>query len=159
MDLGSVLLRELIESRRSQENIVNMLLAERERLHTPTPHSSGGNGGRKLAADPQPFDGTSGKLEEFLSDLRLSFLADSHLDTPRKQIVFALSYMKGGSAHAWAINESKREELWATWAEFEETLRGRFEMGDRKVEAQDALHGLKQGSRPVEEYFDTFEAH
>jgi hypothetical protein len=81
-------------------------------------------GGRKPAADPQPFDSTSGKLEEFLSDLHLSFLADSHLNTPCKQIVFALSYMKGGSAHAWAVNESKREELWVTWADFEEALRG-----------------------------------
>jgi uncharacterized membrane protein YgcG len=98
-------------------------------------------------------------LEEFLSDLRLCFLADGRFNTTRKQIIYALSYMKGGSAHAWAVNESKREELWATWADFERALRGRFEMGYRMVEAQDVLHGLKQQGRPVEEYFDTFEAH
>jgi len=157
-EFGRAILQELIQSRRSQEQMVQRLLAEHEAAAT-RPAASGESGSKKLAADPNPFDGTSGKLEEFLSDLRLCFLADGRFNTARKQIIYALSYMKGGSACAWAVNESKREELWATWADFENALRDRFEMGDRRVEAQNVLHGLKQQGRPVEEYFDTFEAH
>ncbi|KJA15045.1 hypothetical protein HYPSUDRAFT_95796, partial [Hypholoma sublateritium FD-334 SS-4] len=112
---------------------------------------------------PQPFDGSSGKFEEFLSDLRLCFLADPiRFDTDRKRIIFALSYMKGGSAHAWAMNISDRyargEEIWVTWAQFEAALRGRFVMGDRKVEAQEKLRNLRQAGRPAEVFFDEFEA-
>jgi len=158
-EFGRAILQELIQSRRSQEQTVQRLLAEREIAATRPAAPGESLGSKKLAADPNPFDGTSGKLEEFLSDLRLCFLADGRFNTAQKQIIYALSYMKGGSAHAWAVNESKREELWATWADFERALRGRFEMGDRMVEAQDALHGLKQRGRPVEEYFDTFKAH
>lgn len=161
IEFGNAVLQELVQSRRSHERIVETLLAQQAHA---TPHSAGENGNKKLAADPQPFDGTSGKLEEFLSDLRLCFLADGvRFDTSHKRIIFALSYMKGGSAHAWAVNQSKslqeNGELWATWTDFEEALRGRFEMGDRKVEAQNVLHDLKQGGRPAEEYFDIFEAH
>ncbi len=159
-EFGRAVLQELAQAHRSHEQIVETLA---QQIHT-TPRDAGEGRGKKLAADPQPFDGTSGKLEEFLSDLRLCFLADSgRFDTPRKQIIYALSYMKGGSAHAWAVNQSKslqeNRELWATWTDFEKALRGRFEMGDRKVEAQDALHDLRQGGRPAEEYFDIFEAH
>jgi len=68
--------------------------------------------------------------------------------------------MKGGSAHAYKrVDESTREELWATWIDFEKALWGLFEIGDRKVQAQDALRNLKQEGHPVEEYFHTFEAH
>ena len=157
-EFGRAILQELIQSRHSQEQTVQRLLAECEAAAT-RPAASGESGSKKLAADLNPFNRTSGKLEGFLSDLRLCFLANGHFNTACKQIIYALSYMKGGSAHAWAVNESKREELWATWADFERALRGRFEMGDRMVETQDVLHGLKQQGQPVEEYFDTFEAH
>ena len=140
---GCAILQELIQSCHSQEQTVQRLLAEREAAAT-YPAASGESGSKKLAANPNPFNRTSGKLEEFLSDLRLCFLADGRFNTARKQIIYVLSYMKGGSAHAWVVNESKREELWATWADFERALRGRFKMGDRIVEAQDVLHGLKQ---------------
>ena len=155
---GHAILQELIQSRCSQEQTVQRLLAKCKAAATH-PAASGESGSKKLAADPNPFDGTSGKLEEFLSDLCLCFLADGHFNTVHKQIIYTLSYMKGGSAHAWVVNESKREELWAMWADFERVLRGRFKMGDRMVEAQDVLHELKQQGRPIEEYFDTFEVH
>ncbi|KJA12886.1 hypothetical protein HYPSUDRAFT_94432, partial [Hypholoma sublateritium FD-334 SS-4] len=112
---------------------------------------------------PQPFDGSSGKFREFLSDLRLCFLADPvQFDTNRKCIIFALSYMKGGSAHAWAMNISdhyaRGEEVWVTWMQFEVALRGRFVMVDRKVEAQEKLRSLQQSGHPAEVFFDKFEA-
>ncbi|KAF8156064.1 hypothetical protein B0H34DRAFT_635823, partial [Crassisporium funariophilum] len=54
---------------------------------------------------PQPFDGTTGKLEEFLSDLTLCFMADpDKFQLPHTKIIYALLYMKGGSAHPWATN-------------------------------------------------------
>jgi hypothetical protein len=76
-NFANALLQELIQSRHSSEQVITMLLTERNRPPAPTPRPTGENGGKKLAADPQPFDGSSGKLEEFLSDLRLCFLADN----------------------------------------------------------------------------------
>ena len=89
------------------------LLAQQEAAAT-CPAATGESGSKKLTADLNLFNGTSGKLEEFLSDPRLYFLADGHFNTAHKQIIYVLSYMKGGLAHAWAVNKLKREELWAT---------------------------------------------
>ena len=38
-----------------------------------------------------------------------------------------LSYMKGGSVHAWAVNEMSKEDVggYMTWEDFEKMLRGR----------------------------------
>ncbi|KIM37139.1 hypothetical protein M413DRAFT_36678, partial [Hebeloma cylindrosporum] len=112
---------------------------------------------------PQIYDGSPKKLEEFLSDLRLCFLADpKHFNTPLSKILFAFSFMKGGSAHPWAVNENRDEsaisQKYPTWQSFEAALRARFQMGNRKTEAQDALEYLHQRGRPAEEYFDDFEA-
>ena len=103
--------------------MVQRLLAEQEAAAT-CPAASGEHRSKKLATDLNPFDGTSGKLEEFLSNLCFCFLADGRFNTTHKQIIYVLFYMKGGSAHAWAVNESKREELWATWVDFERALQG-----------------------------------
>jgi len=153
---GDAVLQELMQSRRSQEQLMERLVTA---ITTARP---GEGGGKKLAADPQPYDGSPGKLDEFLSDLRLCFLADrKRFDTERSKILYALSYMKEGSAHAWTVNETKKEDVggYANWEEFEKTLRGRFQMGNKKVEAQNFLRKLYQKGRMVEEYFDEFEAY
>ena len=87
-EFGRAILQELIQSRCSQEQTMQKLLAERQATAThPTP--SGEHGSKKFTADSNPFDGTSGKLEELLSDLHC-FLADGRLNTAHKQIIYAL---------------------------------------------------------------------
>jgi len=156
-NFGFALFQQLVHSNQRHDQILAAFMEERLRTQTTTTESK-----KSLAADPQQFDGSMGKLNEFLSDLRLSFLADpNRFNTDHKRIIFALSYMKGGSAHPWAMNVSDRyakgETIWTSWKSFEEALRARFEMGDRKVEAQNVMQRLTQHGRPVEEFFDTFE--
>ncbi|KAF8154523.1 hypothetical protein B0H34DRAFT_676291 [Crassisporium funariophilum] len=117
--------QELVESRRLQTQLMEMMLGQFQATSAQTTAHSGtethSSGHKKLAADPQPFDGTTGKLEEFLSDLTLCFMADpDKFRLPHTKIIYALSYMKGGSAHPWATNVLKeKKDLWPTWEEFE----------------------------------------
>ena len=62
-EFGRAILRELIQSRRSQGQTVQRLLAERETAATHPVASGESLGSKKFAADPTPFDGTSGKLD------------------------------------------------------------------------------------------------
>ena len=157
--------QELVESRQVQTHLMELLMRQLQPATTMTAsypvEEPRNEGHKKLAADPQPFDGTAGKLEEIFSDLTLCFMADpDKFKLPRAKIVYALSYMKGGSAHSWATNILKeKKDLWPTWEEFEDTVWKRFEMGNQKVEAQNVMGGLRQGGRPVEEFFDAFETH
>jgi hypothetical protein len=56
-EFGRAILQELVQSHRSQEQTVQRLLAEREAAAI-RPAASGESGSKKLAADPNPFDGS-----------------------------------------------------------------------------------------------------
>ncbi|KZS92602.1 hypothetical protein SISNIDRAFT_387771, partial [Sistotremastrum niveocremeum HHB9708] len=53
-------------------------------------------------ATPEVFDGTTSKAQAFLAQLTLYFLAKhQELQNDAHKIIFALSYMKGGTAGPW----------------------------------------------------------
>ena len=59
------------------------------------------------AADPEPFDGNRDQTEEFVRAVRIAVTmqADTFADE-RMKILYALSFMRGGTAQVWAANET-----------------------------------------------------
>ena len=59
------------------------------------------------AADPEPFDGNRDQTEEFVRAVRIvvTMQADTFADE-RMRILYALSFMRGGTAQVWAANET-----------------------------------------------------
>ena len=58
------------------------------------------------AADPEPFDGNHDKAEEFVRAIRIAVTmqVDAFADE-RMKVLYALSFMCGGTAQVWAANE------------------------------------------------------
>ena len=59
------------------------------------------------AADPEPFDGNCDKTEEFVRAVQIAVTmqADAFADE-RMKVLYALSFMHGGTAQVWAVNET-----------------------------------------------------
>jgi len=115
-------------------------------------------------APPNVFDGTQSKTDSFLSQLCLYFTGkrgDFHSD--QDKIVFALSYMKGGTAGPWAAEVVKQyqgsaadEPLYEGWESFMTDLKAVFGDPDPAGTARFKMDQLKQGTHPVEEYIASF---
>ena len=59
------------------------------------------------AADPGPFDGNHDKTEEFVRAVQIvvTMQADAFADE-RMKVLYALSFIHGGTAQVWAANET-----------------------------------------------------
>ena len=59
------------------------------------------------AADPEPFDGNRDQTEEFVRAIwiAVTMQADTFADK-RMKILYALSFMHGGTAQVWVANET-----------------------------------------------------
>ena len=59
------------------------------------------------AADPKPFNGNRDQTEEFMRAIRImvTMQADTFADE-RMKVLYALSFMCGGTAQVWAANET-----------------------------------------------------
>ena len=59
------------------------------------------------AADPKPFNGNQDQTKEFVRAVRIAVTmqADTFADE-RMKILYALSFMHGGTAQVWAANET-----------------------------------------------------
>ena len=59
------------------------------------------------ATDPDPFDGNHDKTKEFVRAVRImvTMQADTFTDE-RIKVLYALSFMCGGTAQVWAANET-----------------------------------------------------
>ena len=68
-------------------------------LHNPTQSAK--------AADPEPFNGNRDQTEEFVRAFRITVTmqADTFADE-RMKVLYALSFMCGGTAQVWAANET-----------------------------------------------------
>src|SRR5258708_1500417 len=106
---------------------------------------------------PSPFSGTQDDLECFKVECIL-YLSMRHSEFPdeRSNVLFVLSYMKGGTAGPWAtqrINSilypSKAEEV--TWAGFVSELDEMFADPNCQATARRKLATLHQGDSSVEE--------
>jgi hypothetical protein len=118
-------------------------------------------------AKPDEFDGRSDQLEQFIHQCTLFLAVGPYTD--RNKITTVLSYMKKGSALAWA--EQKLDEYstgnptgqlaiaaWAiTWANFLVELRAAFGDVAREKLARIRIHDIKQ-TKTVDAYNVAFNA-
>ena len=75
---------------------------------------------------PTDFTGDRTKTSKFLSKVSLYLKVNSAIyDTNEKKIVFALSFMNGGMAGAFAEMKGKEEDL-GTWKDFKESVEKMF---------------------------------
>src|SRR6266481_6670245 len=100
------------------------------------------------AADPEPFDGNQDKTEEFVRAIRITVTmqADTFADE-RMKVLYALSFMHGGTAHVWAANETmaviNRTSQVQTLEAFLENVEKTLGDLDRAHTAHAQLHKLK----------------
>src|SRR5258705_5269250 len=114
---------------------------------------------------PSPFYGAQDDLDCFKAECSL-YLSMRHSKFPDEcsNILFVLSYMKGGTAGPWAtqrINSilylSETEEV--TWAGFVSELDEMFADPNCQATARRKLATLHQGDSSVEELIQEFEIH
>ena len=86
---------------------------------------------------------------------------DEIYDSDKKEIIFALSYMKEGTAAPWKQNFRATEKLddritpWI-WKRFKNTLKASFAPPDRPGEALTVLITERQGSKTADEFIVEF---
>src|SRR6266436_2753584 len=114
---------------------------------------------------PSPFSGAQDNLDCFKAkcSLYLSMRQSEFLDK-HSNVLFILSYMKGGSAGPWATQKinsilypANMEEV--TWAGFVLELDKMFADPNHQATAQRKLATLHQGDSSVEELIQEFEIH
>jgi Ty3 transposon capsid-like protein len=74
--------------------------------------------------------------------------------TDKKKIIFACSFMNGGTASAWALEWGNREKL-GTWQEFVIEVKEAFSPIDDAGSAWTEMKTLKQGDN-LEDYINQF---
>jgi len=119
---------------------------------TPTPLTS-----LKICT-PEPFDGTTSKADAFVSELALYFNGKGVQDDHSK-VIFALSYMKGGTAGPWAklkVKEFSQAGVTQDWNSFLEDFKASFGDPDPAGTARHKMDQLKQGAHTIEEYVASF---
>src|SRR5258705_4489124 len=114
---------------------------------------------------PSPFSGAQDDLDHFKAECSLYLsMRQSEFPDEHSNVLFILSYMKGGSAGPWAMQKinsilypANPEEV--TWAGFVSELDKMFVDPNRQATAQRNLATLHQGDSSVEELIQEFEIH
>lgn len=116
-------------------------------------------------ADPEPFSGDRKATDAFLRAVKLNIALQPRMYHSEKgKILYTLSWMRGGTAGAWAENlttvmlDPNTQDPYATFADFLVAFESAFGEPDRAFSARTQLHSLRQGSMSAEEYTAHFEA-
>jgi hypothetical protein len=145
----------------TQNNIVNTTsqaaVAAAQQIIPPAPPKS------IKAADPEKFSGDRAEAEGFIRALRLAIAVQpGSFPDERTKILYALSFMTGGSAQIWAHNETEAvingESILQTFEDFAKRVEEAFGDPDRARTARTKLHHLKMTSgMSADEYTAQFE--
>jgi hypothetical protein len=135
-------------------------------VNIPAPAPAPAPAGRPpKAADPEVFSGDRKKADTFLRAVALNIaIQPNSFPDDRTRILYALSWMQGGSAGDWAANHTRsmlenNQQPFATWAEFRTRFEAAFGDSDRPAQARQRLHDLKMvRGVTAEEYTAAFEA-
>jgi hypothetical protein len=106
---------------------------------------------------PDVFTGNSKDAETFLSQLALYFTGRKIEGDER--VIFALSYMKGGTAGPWAklkVKEFGTKKQVQDWEEFLTEFTQVFGDPDPSFTARQRMDSLKQGNNTAEDYVASF---
>ena len=111
----------------------------------------------KVAA-PEPYDGSPLKFRDWLRQV-LIYIRGKKITADEDRILIALSYMKSGTAAAWANRffDTNLNGL-GTWPEFETQLKAAFEDKTLSRKARERLENLHQGSSRIDDFISRFES-
>src|SRR6202522_3442137 len=124
---------------------------------------SNSNGTKELRINPLTnFTGNQDDLDNFVQDCTLYLtLYKTVYETNEKQIIFMLSYMTEGTAHAWKkafvrdiINSPTND--FGSLKQFTIDLKKAFEASDSEGDARAKLRQLNQGKDSVDDYVAQF---
>jgi Retrotransposon gag protein/Zinc knuckle len=111
-------------------------------------------------ATPDAYSGDLDKAETFLRQLTLYMHAKpGDFTTDDSRILFALSYMKGGTAGPWAdriLEQLEAGDSLGDWEGFREHFKEAFADPTPQITARHKMDKIRQGQRPVEEYVAEF---
>ena len=109
---------------------------------------------------PTPFEGDRRKLDDFLMEVEMYLRMNYRLyNTAEKQIIFALSYMSGGSAILW------KQSFWrncintgtfGSWDDFKTALRTSFDPADKEGDAVTKLQSASMTGKTADEFIEEF---
>jgi hypothetical protein len=110
---------------------------------------------------PADFIGETTKTKKFIQECELYIRVNSHIyDDDEKKVVFALSFMIGGTATAWKeafTAKAITDNNFGTWAKFKTDLTAVFSPVDNAGTAQTQIKNLKQSScDSLEDYISKF---
>ncbi|EPQ58709.1 hypothetical protein GLOTRDRAFT_127204 [Gloeophyllum trabeum ATCC 11539] len=115
-------------------------------------------------AKPEYFDGNKDKFKAWWRQV-LGYLRNNKkdFDTDDEKIDFVISYLRGPKAENWSQNyydqffKDDTENWDKTWAAFKTDITTVFQDSNLAAQAQIKIDHLRQGQRPVEEYFQELE--
>lgn len=138
-------------------------VAVAQNITFPTPPSAPPASRPIKAADPEKFSGDRADTEGFIRAVRLSIAVQpGSFPDERTKILYALSFMTGGSAQTWAHNETEAvingTSSISTFDAFARRVEDAFGDPDFARTARTKLHDLKMTSNmSADEYTAQFE--
>ncbi|KAK2776144.1 hypothetical protein FQN52_003814 [Onygenales sp. PD_12] len=95
--------------------------------------------------NPDKYAGNQNKLEEFLTQLSLKFIANrDHFASDLNHIVYAISHLEGITMFQFIPHTQDGKCNITTYAEFKYILKSTFSMADQKSSTQMELKNLHQ---------------
>jgi len=109
---------------------------------------------------PTPFTGIRRKLDEFLMEVDMYLAMNRTIyDTNEKKILFALSYMKDGTAGPWKHSywrDNVGTPTAQSWDDFKTTLRASFDAPDKQGDAVTKMETETMSGKTADEYVEEF---
>jgi hypothetical protein len=109
---------------------------------------------------PTAYSGDRKKLDEFLMEVEMYLRMNQNIYQMNEQkIIFALSFMKEGTAGPWKQSYFKEyigTDKAQTWEEFKTLLKSSFSAVDKEGDAITKMMTSKQGSATADEFIEEF---
>jgi len=115
--------------------------------------------GSSVVKPPDVFDGSHAKYRDWIHQVKL-FHRGKHLSDDDDKIISALSYMREGSAMAWAQKYSDDHldtNSMGKWTDFLTALNAAFKDHTTTKRACDKVEHLFQGKIMIDEFMNNFE--
>jgi hypothetical protein len=146
-------------------NAQNMFATMAQNLPAPILQLPPTSGRPPKAADPEVFTGDRKKADAFLRAVSLNIaIQPNSFPNDQTKILYALSWMQGGSAGDWAANHTRSileqgVQPFQDWAAFRTRFESAFGDSDRQAQSRQRLRDIKMTrGMTAEEYTAAFEA-
>ena len=118
--------------------------------------------GELKLAQPKPFSGKRGELDDFLQDVGLYLAINEKIyNTDTRKIAYALSFMSEGDAKSWKGQFLRNAQNTGgfnlgTWDQFQDDLKDAFKPYDAPGDALEELIALKMEKNTIEDHIARF---